>query len=493
VSTPCLLALGILGLGCADDRTQVDDAGPSSSTGESSGSGETETLGESADQDTSAETDTDLDTGDTVDTGDTETDAPPSLCGDGEVGPLEECDDGNTVDDDGCSNTCVSACGVDFTLDMTVDEGWFAVQDLRGLPGAKLALAGELEVSGQVRLRYVRANEGGIEQTLDSEVLGPGDATHHIQATAITDAGDIMALGRSAGIEDTAWLARYSGADLSEVWRVTLPLDDPQFLPEDLAVLASGDVVYTRTTEVADNDDDILFERRAFADGAVVWSSSFSGEMNGGWSLDRAARVAVSSPGDGLWVAGIVRVDFETHSATILEIDADDGAVLGASVPLDDPGGSQEQVITDFSAGPGSRVAIAINLLGPALQYHHSAVFMYESKVLAWSLLKTDLPWTEGAPYYFATVGLDDAGNTLVAGRYTHDFGSVTAPRVYVVKMSPTGEQLCNTRVGEGSDAVVVPASGFFGGGRGVLNLDSFGQGGMGPESGGNFIAGLRE
>ncbi len=40
------------------------------------------------------------------------TDTPPDTCGDGIVNEGEECDDGNTVDDDDCSNACTAArCG----------------------------------------------------------------------------------------------------------------------------------------------------------------------------------------------------------------------------------------------------------------------------------------------------------------------------------------------------------------------------------------------
>ena len=35
-----------------------------------------------------------------------------AICGDGIVGPHEQCDDGNTIDGDACTNTCTTAiCG----------------------------------------------------------------------------------------------------------------------------------------------------------------------------------------------------------------------------------------------------------------------------------------------------------------------------------------------------------------------------------------------
>ncbi len=50
---------------------------------------------------------------DTDELGDTgATDDTPAICGDGTVGPDEDCDDGNTLDTDACTNACTSAiCG----------------------------------------------------------------------------------------------------------------------------------------------------------------------------------------------------------------------------------------------------------------------------------------------------------------------------------------------------------------------------------------------
>jgi cysteine-rich repeat protein len=47
-----------------------------------------------------------------ADDGECTTACAPKECGDGDVQPGEECDDGNTNNADGCSNTCVAGlCG----------------------------------------------------------------------------------------------------------------------------------------------------------------------------------------------------------------------------------------------------------------------------------------------------------------------------------------------------------------------------------------------
>ena len=80
----------------------------------------------------------------------------------------------------------------------------------------------------------------------------------------------------------------------------------------------------------------------------------------------------------------------------------------------------------------------------------------------------------------------------LVTGTYTHSFNFATAARTWVAAYSPDGTQLCNARLGMGGDAGINPASGFFGGGRGAVNVDTYGVGGMGPGSAGNWLVGLR-
>ncbi|WP_181198342.1 hypothetical protein [Enhygromyxa salina] len=479
-----------LTLACQDDTTAAPSDTSESSTSED-GPSESTTDESGSDEESSAE--------------ETETGEPGPYCGDGNLDILEECDDGNNDDDDGCSNTCESDCGIEFWLDITLPEGWFDVQLMRASPEGRIELAGDVAAAGQIgRLRYASYVDSEFETAIQTAPLGNSGTlelpqTHQISAVEITEQGDLLALGVTTEVMvvdeapvESYWLARFAGDDLSAVWRVEIPADGPDDRPLDLAVLEGGDPVITMTVAVADNDRDIQVQRRAFADGAEVWTASHSGEFNGGWSFDEAGRVAVGA-GDRLWVAGIVRVDWQTYNATLFELDPADGAALWTGVPLPDPGSSYEQRIWDLAAGPDGTVALGINMMGPATQYHFGAAFLYVDQELAWSLTPEQLPWDDGGePYVSPRVAIGADGDVLVTGSYTHDFDIATAARPWVVALAPDGTQLCAARVGEGTDAAVVPRNGYFHGGRGALNLDTYGPGGMGPGSDGNWLVGLR-
>jgi cysteine-rich repeat protein len=481
-------------LGCSPDTTYVDDGG--SGTESSSSSGESDS--ESGDPSTS-------DSGPETETGtETETGDPGPFCGDGTLDPGEECDDNNTLDDDGCSSECDSDCGIEYWVDITIDQGWFNVHAMEARPGGRLLIAGDVSQDGAPGfVRVTSMLDSALEGALEGPPLGPPGTpelpqTHQVHALALTPAGDVVALGTSTEVlvvdEDpqvSYWLARFAAVDLAEQWRVDIPAAEPDLRPLDVALLGNGDAILTMTTVVSDSDRDIAFERRSGTDGSVMWQSSHSGAFDGGWSLDAAGLVAVGA-GDRVWAAGIVRVNWQTFETTVIELDPADGSVSWTGVPLPDPGNVHEQRVYDLSAGPNGTVAVGINVLGAASPYNFGGAFLYAEHELAWSLVPDDLPWEDGTPYISPRITIDSDGEALVAGTYTHDFEISTAARTWVVGLAPDGTQLCAARVGQGADAAIVPRNGFFDGGRGALNLDTYGPGGMGPGSDGNWIAGIR-
>jgi cysteine-rich repeat protein len=485
-----------LALACSDDTISADDATTTSESSSSSESDSESTGGTTLMTSSSEESDSESES---------ETGEPEPFCGDGMLYYGEECDDGNQIEDDGCTSECISACGIDEWVDITIESGWFDVQTMQTLPFGRIALAGDVGNPGSVgRLRYISMMQSEIEGAVESAPLGSSGTmdlpqTHQITAVEMTaDGGDLLALGTTTQVlvvdeppVTSYWLARFAVDDLSVVWRVDLPGSDPEFRPLDLSVLGAGDPVITRTVEIANNDDDIQAQRRSFVDGAEVWTSTYSGEFDGGWSLDIAGKVAVGT-GDRLWLAGIVRVDWQTFESTIIELDPTDGATLWAGVPLPDPGNAYEQRIWDLAAGSNGEVAIGINVMGPATQFHHFGAFMYVDQELAWELSPELLPWEDGGPYISPRLAFGLSGDVLVSGTYTHDFGQNSAARPWVIQLDADGTQLCNARVGEGSNAAIVPRNGFFGDGGAALNLDTYGAGGMGPGSAGNWVARLR-
>ena len=481
-------------LGCTPDTVFVDEGGSSDSESESSS-----TDGESTDSET-----TDPSTSDSGTDTETETGDPGPYCGDGVLDLGEECDDANNVDDDGCSAECDSDCGIDYWVDITIEQGWFNVRDMQPRAGGRLLIAGHTMEDGVPdRLRVTSMVDSMIEGAIESAPLGPPGTqalpqTHNVISMSIVPNDDLIVLVVSTEVEmmgedpvTTYWLARFAAADLAEQWRMDIPVADQEERPLDVAALANGDAVLTMTKRIANNDTDIGFEMRSGLDGSQVWTSSHSGEINGGYSFDEAALVAVGE-GDRVWAAGIVRVDWQTFETTVFEIDPVDGMILWTDVPLPDPGNTHEQRVHDLSGGPDGTVAVGINVLGPASPYNFGGAYMYEEHELLWGLIPADLPWEDGTPYVSPRISIDEDREALVAGTYTHDFEVSTASRTWVVGLKPDGVQLCAARVGQGSDAAIIPGNGFFDGGRGALNLDTYGPGGMGPMSDGNWIAGIR-
>lgn len=492
---PLLALLTSPVLACNDDvtvaDTQADEASSSTDTSSSTSETDTTTTESSSSESTS------------------ETGTPAPFCGDGVLDLDEECDDGNAIDDDGCNTACESACGSQGWLDLTLrdDEpgAWFAVHDLIPSAPDELLALGELQIEGKPgRIRVMRVADDQVLDRIESAPLGELGTpelpqTHRIDALARSgDGSQIVALGTSSAVlvvdepaEITHWLASFDAATLAELWRVEITTSDEDLRPLDVAALAGGDAILSRTIELSPNDRDIAFERRSSLDGSVVWQTSHSGPLEAGYSLDRAGQVAVA-PDERVFGSGIVRMDWQTYETTLLELDVESGAVVWTDVPLPDSGNFHEQLLGSLAAGPGGVVAVGIDVLGPSQASSYGAAFAYVEQQLAWSLRREDLPWVLGDPYVNPRVSVDADGEVLVAGRYTHDFGTSTAPRAWVVALAPDGTQRCAAWVGEGNLAALVPTQGFFGGGRGALALDTFGQGGMGPMSGGNWIARLR-
>ncbi len=107
------------------DPTTGGGGSESQSTGQTSSSGGTDT-GSTTGTGTGSTTGTDTDTSTTgTDTGTSSTGAPDPFCGDGDIQPPEECDDGNDINTDTCVEGCkAAACGDGFVGPAeTCDDG----------------------------------------------------------------------------------------------------------------------------------------------------------------------------------------------------------------------------------------------------------------------------------------------------------------------------------------------------------------------------------
>src|SRR5262249_47826547 len=105
MSTRHCTILVALALGCADDKPGAADEG-------STGAAESSSTGSATDA--SASMSMTSQAGDSSSS--TGFNPPDGDCGNGFVDEGEECDDGNDVDDDECSNECLTPCGLDWAL-----------------------------------------------------------------------------------------------------------------------------------------------------------------------------------------------------------------------------------------------------------------------------------------------------------------------------------------------------------------------------------------
>jgi len=205
-----ILPLTFTLLACTDDgTTALDEAGSTTNPG-----------GESGDTDDSSESESE-----TEETEETETGEPEPICGDGSVAADELCDDGNSIDDDGCSNACVPrACSITW---MHVDDSPTInyVADPNALTPAFDELQnGDIVVAQlddslgnhDIRVR-VHAPDGALVSQTFVELSPLRDEVHDILADP---SGDFFIAGTAtAGTDGVATVVRISGIDGSEQWR----------------------------------------------------------------------------------------------------------------------------------------------------------------------------------------------------------------------------------------------------------------------------------
>lgn len=261
-----VLSLTLALLGCTDDRiAPADDAG--STTNPDDESTETEASSETETEETS------------------ETGEPEPVCGDGVVDADELCDDGNSVDDDGCSNACAPrACAVTWThLDDSPTINYVAdvnalTPAFDELPNGDLVIAQLDDSLGDhdVRVR-VHAPDGALLSQTFVELSTLRDDLGDVLADP---SGDIFVAGSaSIGVDGVATVVRISGADGSELWRFEADGESPG-TPDWAAALELDDqgrvlvatmvhrTVGGRTTEIHALDP---------ATGVPAWTGTWQG------------------------------------------------------------------------------------------------------------------------------------------------------------------------------------------------------------------------
>jgi cysteine-rich repeat protein len=201
----------------SDEVPATTSTGETNDEADSSGSGESTTETSDTAETSESETETDTET----ETGEPE---PDPVCGNGDVEGSELCDDGNDVDDDGCSNACEPR---------TCDITWLRVSDeptlvssitdnapLDELPNGNIVVGNTVDgVSGiDIRVQVWTADGDlvwGVVHQLGSLRDGLGDVL-------ADPSGDIfVGGGANVGTDGIGMVLRLSGTDGSILWTYT--------------------------------------------------------------------------------------------------------------------------------------------------------------------------------------------------------------------------------------------------------------------------------
>jgi cysteine-rich repeat protein len=214
-STLLLLALLAACTGPSPDETvttmnvaETDDE-TSTSTSDSESTTETDTA-ETSESETETETETE--------TGEPE---PDPVCGNGAVEGPELCDDGNLVDDDGCSNACdPRTCAVTWSRvseESTLTSSYVDNAPIAELPNGNIVIGNTIdgETSIDVRVQVWTPDGDLVWEVV--HVLGPlRDGLGDVLADP---SGDIFVGGAAnVGTDGIAKVLRLSGADGSILW-----------------------------------------------------------------------------------------------------------------------------------------------------------------------------------------------------------------------------------------------------------------------------------
>lgn len=335
----CLAFCPVAWAACADDgAVSVASTGAGvSSSGDASSSS-------SGEPGTSTGTPTTGEAGTTA--GEPGYDPPEPVCGNGYLEAAEECDDANNADGDGCTAACLVPCGLELEVlelaptaqsfiggiqvSPTKDGGFIVVgrlreitvdQEMMSTVGPRQALVLAYDVDGA--LLWERAI--GTDM-LNLEING---------GTADGD-GDVLLVGTVDGPDaKDIWVAKLDGAKEGAVlWERTF---DGAFEGADqglsVAATADGDVVAVGQVLTAVNDNDVWVARLAGADGSPMWTTTWSGTPNDGYSVDIGGPVGVA-PDGSVYVLTREFVSHDVLEATLLKFGPAGGEPLWTATPL---------------------------------------------------------------------------------------------------------------------------------------------------------------
>jgi cysteine-rich repeat protein len=255
-------------------------------------------------------------------------------CGNGELEEGEQCDDGNQVDDDACSNECIPACGLRWEL--VLPEG-AAVDMITATEDGNVRVGGIAMGRGAPMLYHELVDDSGA--SLESEMLDVGfvDAPATPWMAPLGARGSYLFGAQDVGNGLGTRVVAFDD-DAMVAWDVEPEpaiVDEP--IDRGIAIAPDGDPVVAGAVTVAKGDDDIWVAKLSARDGSTVWTGTHSGPNVGGFSTDDGGPVAVAGDGS-VYVLGLVREGLGVQDATVVKFGEGGGAPAWVNTIHDDKG-----------------------------------------------------------------------------------------------------------------------------------------------------------
>lgn len=366
------VALVTLAIGCSDDPVEVADTGDTSngptgpettSTGMSTSTSSTDatttdatttegtttegtttestTLDDTTTESTTTEdtttesTTTESTTTESTTTDDTTTESTATTgavdtCRDGVLDEGEECDDGDEVDENECTNECTLPTWILWTIGYDgPDGGNDAPYDVAVDSNDDIIVVGTIVMAEAHEDAVTRKYDANGALIWERTYVGIGDSNEDAASVAVDDANNVYVAGSiTIGAETAIWLRKYDAAG-DELWtrEYSGPLNSSS--AAEVAVDQAGDVVVVGVDASLGGDLDALI-RRYSSDGDVLWTLD---EDVGAGLHDRALGVHINDADEIVVGGDIVQVAGWARS-----FDAD-GALLWSQDALPDMGG----------------------------------------------------------------------------------------------------------------------------------------------------------
>ena len=450
------LLLLVAMLGCGDDGSTMADT---ETDGESS-TGEPTSGGPSTDPSSTGTATVATTTGENTSNGPdgssvTGFDPPTAECGNGFVEGDEQCDDGNLDDGDGCSAQCLIPCGLEWSatqIPLTPESTLEPLAVARGPQGQVVTLGFQREItSDQKGNETIGRDEAAVvvyddAGTLMWEARLTG-AVEDLDGVDVTfdEAGDLVVVATVTGDPDGTDIevVKLSGADGSELWRHQhdSAIDNSDDFAMGVAVAPDGDIVVSGQVRAGDGDADVWLLKLAAADGAEIWTTTWSGVGSGTFSTDNGGPVAISDDGT-IYVLAEEHVSFDERPAILLSFPADGGQPQW--VHTFELGGTQQQFVVDELEvdADGDLYALFSRNLGGVVEYSIYKVGSDATEL--WSKTQDDfVQYAEG----WQIEGLQPTqnGDLVVAGTFddTRAYPGEKVRTVWIERTDAGGATLC--------------------------------------------------